>query len=955
MSTLLHSILFSLIGSTGDIIVEQYDPVNSNKLMNYELTAIINDSIINTSERQLINKIVTLGYRYTVIKQYCAPHNTITHSIYINGLIHGLNGILQQYSDVVYNIERNILQLEHNNAQPFTLTELYIELKPYYTIFDSLIQLIQYIELHQVHGCILLNVLYNIGHTGIETVSNTMNAIIKHVLYVVLTQTNDFITNGTVYDPYNEFYIQLYTTTHSNHAHGNKSSKQIQVLRYDQFNWHTTYTLQHGYIPQHYISYGTANKLLFIGKAVFILKQSQLIHHKQILNAATYPECQQFVEQVNHIKQQPTESYDSTYIDKLVESLRIQITKRLWKLIVCDSRLVQHLSTLKSYYLLSNGEFVQLFISQYAQLIQRSPSFRAERDIHTGIWYNTATTCRVDDNQYFKQLRFKVDSSVFDYNTFKQTDVVHSNTYVNGLQLCGNTRLIKPIDHSSITNDTNNKQYHIQLLNTISGCNHGTVWYNKYRCVQDGFSCKFVVDCVTDYSETSSRLGYVFTIQNQCIPLDVKCSIENSITSNITNGMSIEFVLQHSTTTTQPHCTISIYQHSLIDNSHKCIATTVYRDNNIFDHTPHTVTIDYNPQSSTMNVWMEDTTIPTLSTTCKLRNLIQLDAGRAYIGISGLSSNNHQSSIITLHSWLYRQTESNSDYCAGGWNNISLQYTIDKPVDLVLLHNSFEKYNNLYRYLLQFKLSQYQLQQCWAVLQHRAKQPSNDIQLQQQLFTLHQQMQYYINTIIQYIHVDIIDVQYHKLIDVIDHSQEFESVVTAHNTYLSTITQQCFLHDRLLYTTVCRLIDCCLRFTHTILHNDTVMNPTYINTTNSEWCDQLCLFYTAIARQANTHTQSIVSQLVGMLDYNGYYSQMIVNNGMSSVIDNEKYSTESKENESESNNHVNIQPLRTAAVYSQPTQPLPFNNGQISNMRSLSTNSDTNDPVYELHSPLRPH
>jgi hypothetical protein len=57
---MLHEILFALLGKTGDIIQERYNKYLTNTKINF----------ISLPEREMINKIVQLGYFYAKIEAF---------------------------------------------------------------------------------------------------------------------------------------------------------------------------------------------------------------------------------------------------------------------------------------------------------------------------------------------------------------------------------------------------------------------------------------------------------------------------------------------------------------------------------------------------------------------------------------------------------------------------------------------------------------------------------------------------------------------------------------------------------------------------------------------------------------------------------------------------------------------------------------------------------------------
>ena len=79
---MLHEILFALMGHTGDVIVFQDDKFIVNPALRNMNTNQVNEhQILSAAEAELINKIVSLGAQYKLIKEFLDRYSGLSTSL----------------------------------------------------------------------------------------------------------------------------------------------------------------------------------------------------------------------------------------------------------------------------------------------------------------------------------------------------------------------------------------------------------------------------------------------------------------------------------------------------------------------------------------------------------------------------------------------------------------------------------------------------------------------------------------------------------------------------------------------------------------------------------------------------------------------------------------------------------------------------------------------------------
>ena len=105
-------------------------------------------------------------------------------------------------------------------------------------------------------------------------------------------------------------------------------------------------------IPLSHITASIAEKIFTIGKATRVLK-----HCKRF----TQDEAVSFIQELMQLKCQ--EVFDSSKVERTMESIRKTVDKQLWLVVVQENRLVMHLQRMRDFFLLGKGDFYQSLIA----------------------------------------------------------------------------------------------------------------------------------------------------------------------------------------------------------------------------------------------------------------------------------------------------------------------------------------------------------------------------------------------------------------------------------------------------------------------------------------------------------------------------------------------------------------------------------------------------------------
>lgn len=123
------------------------------------------------------------------------------------------------------------------------------------------------------------------------------------------------------------------------------------------------------------------------------------------------------------------------------------------------------------------------------------------------------------------------------------------------------------------------------------------------------------------------------------------------------------------------------------------------------------------------------------------------------------------------------------------WANLSLDYTVTWPINLILSPSTLQQYNEIFQLLFQVKRLQIGLQSGWNLMRPKGLPP----RLAHRFQMTRSQMGFFIDTLSQYLHVDVFSTQMASLDEKLAECQDFEDLLASHSRFLAQVRLQCFL------------------------------------------------------------------------------------------------------------------------------------------------------------------
>ena len=123
------------------------------------------------------------------------------------------------------------------------------------------------------------------------------------------------------------------------------------------------------------------------------------------------------------------------------------------------------------------------------------------------------------------------------------------------------------------------------------------------------------------------------------------------------------------------------------------------------------------------------------------------------------------------------------------WANLCLDYTVSWPINLILSPATLQQYNEIFQLLFQVKRLQIGLQNGWNLMRPKGL----PYRLAHRFQMTRTQMGAFIDTLSQYMHVDVFSSQFEALDEKLEQCQDFEDLLASHSRFLAQVRLQCFL------------------------------------------------------------------------------------------------------------------------------------------------------------------
>ncbi|XP_067951525.1 gamma-tubulin complex component 5-like [Watersipora subatra] len=156
--------------------------------------------------------------------------------------------------------------------------------------------------------------------------------------------------------------------------------------------------------------------------------------------------------------------------------------------------------------------------------------------------------------------------------------------------------------------------------------------------------------------------------------------------------------------------------------------------------------------------------------------------------------------------------------------DLTLQYKVDWPIDVIYSSSCEDSYNRIFRFLLQIKLAKYSLdhlkfsdldqQQLFLLENEEEADTALEEVVKQDLYLLRMKLLHFVNGLHDYIMTMTLHASSNQLEERLGKAADLEDVISSHRAYLTLIYNRCFLHDsnKILHNCILSLLNSILSF-----------------------------------------------------------------------------------------------------------------------------------------------
>ncbi|XP_021763193.1 gamma-tubulin complex component 4-like [Chenopodium quinoa] len=221
-----------------------------------------------------------------------------------------------------------------------------------------------------------------------------------------------------------------------------------------------------------------------------------------------------------------------------------------------------------------------------------------------------------------------------------------------------------------------------------------------------------------------------------------------------------------------------------------------------------------------------------------------------------------------------------------GWDGITLEYSIDWPLQLFFTQEVLSKYCRVFQYLLRLKRTQMELEKSWASVMHqdhsdfakhrneRIKCPTSQQRRQRfrPMWRVREHMAFLIRNLQFYIQVDVIESQWNILQTHIQDSRDFTELVNFHQEYMSALISQSFLDIGSVSRILDSIMKLCLQYCWCI-ENQESPNTAELDHITEEFNKKSNSLYTILrsSRLAGSQRAPFLRRFLLRLNFNSFF------------------------------------------------------------------------------------
>lgn len=147
-----------------------------------------------------------------------------------------------------------------------------------------------------------------------------------------------------------------------------------------------------------------------------------------------------------------------------------------------------------------------------------------------------------------------------------------------------------------------------------------------------------------------------------------------------------------------------------------------------------------------------------------------------------------------------------------GWDIFTLDYLISSPLTVIFTEKIMATYRKIFKFLWHAKRAMFYLGQFQCIRTLISFQNNSELyEVIQMLMILRQAMRHFINNLISYILLEIIEKAWKRFYSKLFCAQNLDELIFLHNKFLETLLKEMLLSDPEIYSKTMKLLELCIR------------------------------------------------------------------------------------------------------------------------------------------------
>lgn len=391
---MLHEVVITLLGKSGPLLRSLDSYVDLKTFLHpHEIQLLKEVLVIAKDFKQLQDFIEANRFNIQKIPDSNKNNVCVDPGLYIQAFSEALDQVLDAY-------RQEIISLEQRVMSDCTTTLLYISSRvdQYRCILSTLCGFVANICTKTIRGCKILQLLHDESVTATDEVKSSIDCILQRCHRVLMKQISNWLLNGYMIDPFNEFFI---TKTKSEQSEllsicADITSETDFQHRHKELKYEE-YTLVAEYIPT-YIPYSLVNDMLFTGRIVLTLNKNREFKYALVdgLNKFVFKNREMELYR-NFESLLKTQSFDVTALEKLVLEIKSYVVEYLWQVAVEEHHLFDELRLIKNFYLLGQADIFIDLLKNFNVFIKARSSKYFIKNINAYLRESDYVTQSIDE------------------------------------------------------------------------------------------------------------------------------------------------------------------------------------------------------------------------------------------------------------------------------------------------------------------------------------------------------------------------------------------------------------------------------------------------------------------------------------------------------------------------------------------------------------------------------